>query len=201
VTDAVVPGGNCFQVSTTKIGCPADTSNTTRLEVTTGSGDDSVVVDLPVRAASGVASIFVYGGPGQDSITGSEGPDTLEGDGLTGTGRPIAAAGTRCSDTGWAGPDRRARRSRHAARRARTRLPERGTTTTAVDAPNTLDGGTESDFFDVGTTLGPDRVIGGANEPPSLATRIQFGNSTFSVAGGDTCPTRAARSAGRGQPG
>src|SRR5215204_3287548 len=85
-TSAVVPAGSCFQISAKTVGCPPDPSNTTPLEVTSGEGDDAVSINLPQRSASGINSVFVNGGNGADAIFGSDGPDTLEGDGLTGGG-------------------------------------------------------------------------------------------------------------------
>ncbi len=181
-TDAVVPGGTCFQVSNTKIGCPADTQNRTRLLVTPGDGDDAVSVDLPVRSLSGIASVFVHGGPGRDALTGSEGPDTIEGEGLNGVGQPLTGApvisisgdtlfGRGGADTLRGGPGIDYLNGASGA--------------TVADGANMLDGGSENDYFDVGTALGPDRVIGGPSARSNNAS-VTIGGTTISTAVGDT---------------
>jgi hypothetical protein len=188
-TDAIVPAGSCFTVSTTKVACPANPSNTTALAVHTGSGDDSVTIDLPVRSASGIATVSVFGGPGRDSIVGSEGPDTLDAEGLNGVGAPInpdelvSITGNRDVLFGRGGAD---------TLRGGVAVDylNGGSTTTAVDQANTLDGGAGSDFFDVGASLGPDRVMGGPDDGLTAVGVIDLGTEIFTPLGGDTVSYR-----------
>ena len=194
-TTAVVPAGSCFQITARKIGCPADPNNQTRLTVTPGNDDDSVAINLPARSASGISTIFVHGGAGKDVITGSEGPDTLEGDGLDGLGNPLgtSAAFTGFNDVllGRGGSDTlRGGQGRD--------YLNGGSAATGADQANTLDGGAESDFFDLGTALGPDRVVGGANEGRTGANSLSVGSTTYLVIAGDTASyeSRAFSAAG-----
>jgi hypothetical protein len=184
-TDAVVPTGTCFQVSARKVGCPANPSNTTALEVMSGQGDDAVSIGLPPRSASGIATVAVYGGTGKDNLVGSEGPDTLEGEGRDGTGNGIPATVPGFDLSTGDALFGRGGRDMLRGGQGRDYL-NGGTLTTGADEANTLDGGAQNDLLDIGPTLGPDRVIGGSDEGPSSIAGVELApeQGTF-TRGGD----------------
>ena len=157
--DAVVAQGTCSQASPTTVVCPPDPGGTRRLDVTPGEGDDAVSIGLPRRSLAGVATIFVNGGNGADSLIGSAGPDTLEGDGLTGIGGSVAAAQTAPGKDVIIGLG-----DRDTLRGGDRTDYLNGGGATGPDEANTLDGGPGSDYFELGPSLGPDRVIGGGDE-------------------------------------
>jgi len=192
-TDAVVPSGSCFQVSPNTVACPDDPSNTSALVVTTGQGNDSVTIDLPTRPSSGISSVFVNGGNGADTIVGSQGPDTLEGDGLLGSGGVVPATMVSPGkDVIFGRGDRDTLRGGDAA----DYLNGAGGAT-GPDGANVLEGGPGSDFFDLGQALGADRVDGGTQDfsPQLIAVpgisdpvfapgdTVSYERRTFSTAG------------------
>jgi Ca2+-binding RTX toxin-like protein len=163
----VVAGPNCSQQTIDRVSCPEDANHTADLEVTPGKGQDQVAINLPERALSGIASIHVFGGPGSDRLVGSAGPDTLDGDGRQGNGA-VFTENPNFPEFGQEGNDvlegaggrdtlfgQGERDYLNGARRG-----ESGTETVS----NTLDGGTGSDFFDAGNSLGADRFTGGSGE-------------------------------------
>ena len=149
--------------------------------MTSGEGNDSVSINLPVRSDTGVATIFVNGGNGDDTIVGSEGPDTLEGDGMQGNGAMVAS--------GFAVPGRDVlfgRGDRDTLRGGdRADYLNGGGGVTGPDRENVLEGGAGSDYFDLGQALGADRVVGGAHDA-GLQNLTVSGIPDLLVAAGDT---------------
>jgi hypothetical protein len=191
----VVAGQNCSQQTVDRVACPPDASNSSLLSVTPGAGDDEVGIDLPVRPASGVNSVEVFGGPDNDIIVGSAFHETLDGDGRLGNGATYAhnpATGPVDGNdliAGGGGPDTLI------GGNGRDYLAGMGVAGTDT-SPNTLNGGPGSDFFDAGNSLGPDRFIGGSgSDAPvgelTLSARtlrdVALQNGELPrVAGGDT---------------
>lgn len=183
--DAVVAEGNCSQSSPNTVVCPPDPGNTRSLEVTSGEQADSIGINLPRRSLSGVATIFVNGGNGADTIVGSAGPDTLEGDGLQGSGAPVMATQLAPGEDMIFGLG-----DRDTLRGGDKTDYLNGGGTTGPDEANTLDGGPGSDYFDIGPSLGPDRVIGGGDERGQFRS-ITVGQVQHITTAGDTASYEA----------
>ena len=204
---SVVAGQSCSQQTATRVSCPPDLTNTGELRVNTGEGADTISINLPERALSGVVTRRAFGGPGDDFIVGGPAADTLDGDGQLGNGTPFVTDPTggpqEGNDTifGNGGADTLLGKG------GKDYLNGAGGATET--AANTLDGGNGSDFFDMGATLGADTVIGGSvDDAPSsseafASDRLRGGialtnGEQANVAGGDTASygTRTYTTAG-----
>jgi hypothetical protein len=188
----VVAQAPCSLIDADTAVCPEDPEHNATLEITSGGGDDIVNVDLPERPLAGLAAIRVYGGYGADSISGSEGNDTLEGDARHGDGSAFSAI--ELQQLGDGGPDViSGRGGRDTLRGQGGNDYLNGGTIGAptIDGANTLDGGSGDDFFDAGATLGPDHFTGGTNNGPSanpdpIGTPGLPNSVQADVRGGDT---------------
>lgn len=184
VGQRVAAGSGCFLQTATRVSCSPDPSNSSNLTIATGNEDDGVVINLPVRPLSGVATTSIYGGPGNDILIGHPGTDTLEGDARLGnlnaytpspTGGPQDGADRL---TGGDGPDTlRGNGGQDYLNGASFSGEE--------TAPNTLDGGAERDYFDAGRMLGADRFIGGSGDDAPLSND-SFSNSAGFLIGFQT---------------
>lgn len=164
----VVAGSGCFSQTADRVSCPPDPSNTANLEVASGYGNDDVLIALPARPNSGVATTNVFGGPGDDAILGGPGAETLEGDARLGNGNTYVPSATNVPPQdgrdllrGGGGPDT----LRGGGKRDYLNGSAPGLEDTAA---NTLDGGSGSDYFDAGRMLGADRFIGGSGDQSTV---------------------------------
>ena len=149
-------GPGCSTMSANEVSCP--NPNVGRLRIYTGRGNDSV--DLSAVGGKSVPA-EVHGGPGSDSIFGSDQPDTLFGDGDGGNGLPVT--GPSAADTvsgrdilvGGPGNDTLIGGMFDDHLQGSTGLGGPATET------NVLDGGHGDDVFELGLSPGADEVRAG----------------------------------------
>ena len=193
----VLAGNGCSLQTSTRVSCPPDPSNSANLMVVTGAGNDDILIALPARPLSGVATTNVYGGPDSDILIGGATGETLDGDGILANLTPFTSSPTGPPQEGndlllgGGGPDTLLGRG------GRDYL--NGSTGGQVDmSPNTLNGGGGADYFDAGGMAGADTFIGGSgsdaplsNDSPSSTTGdLALGplqnNERVQIWGGDT---------------
>ena len=190
----VIAGNGCSMQTSTRVSCPPDPSNSANLMVVTGAGNDDILIALPARPLSGVATTNVYGGPDHDIILGGAAGETLDGDGILANLTPFTSSPSGPPQEGndlilgGGGPDTLLGRG------GRDYL--NGSTGGQVDtSANTLNGGVGSDFFDAGGMAGADTMIGGSGGDAPLSTESMSGdlalgplqnNERVQVWGGDT---------------
>ena len=156
----VVAGEGCALQTPDRVACPPDPRPGAILEIATGRAADNVNVLLPELPLSNVAMTRIFGGPESDTIAGSALPDMLDGDGRHGNGQEFVESNFSDAREGSDVLTGRGSSDTLLGRGGRDYL---NGSDIGVDetAGNTLDGGNHSDFFDLGTSLGPDRVTGG----------------------------------------
>ena len=183
---AVAP---CFLVSAQEASCPGDAATKPSLVIAPGKGGDTVAVDLPAAPAR-VGAVFVAGGAGLDSISGSAGPDTLfggDGKALSTVPSPSDAVSDQ-NDAIWGGGGSDILRGEDGHD-----YLNGGFQNAMLDpAANTLEGGEGRDFFDAGRTPGPDRFVGGTGADTRVNANTLLNGAALtnggqaSSAGGDT---------------
>ncbi len=170
----------CSQRSTAEVQCPG--SETLRVDITTGRGDDSV--SLTGMVDKGAVPTTVDGGADNDSLIGGPGPDVLSGDGRNGNGMLPTGTGSSLPNTGddllsgGAGNDTL---FGNAGRDGLVGSP-------AAGEQDILDGGADDDLFELGTSLGADEVRGGT--PDVLPLSASSGIHPRAGALGVTLPSR-----------